>query len=121
MLAEYLPLVLLVAVASLFVGLSLFVLAYLGPHQPNPTKRAAYESGIIPQQTLTRLRTPGAGYPPQSPIAAPNRCGVAAALTAEWQIWRSCVPVNGNRREVAPRSAWRLRSAWGQVNRARRR
>lgn len=56
MLADYLPLVLLVLVASLFVGLSLFVSAYLGPHNPNPTKRAAYESGIIPEQSLTGMR-----------------------------------------------------------------
>jgi NADH-quinone oxidoreductase subunit A len=56
MLAEYLPLLLLVLVASLFVGLSLFVSAYLGPHKPNPTKRAAYESGIIPSQRIEGLR-----------------------------------------------------------------
>ena len=56
MLVDYLPLVLLVLVASLFVGLSLFVSAYLGPHNPNPTKRAPYESGIIPEQNLTGMR-----------------------------------------------------------------
>jgi NADH-quinone oxidoreductase subunit A len=56
MLAEYLPLVLLVTVAVLFVGLSLLVSARLGPSRPNPTKRAAYESGIIPEQSLTGLR-----------------------------------------------------------------
>ena len=56
MLAEYLPLLLLVVVASLFVGLSLFVSQYLGPSRPNPTKRAAYESGIIPSQSLQGLR-----------------------------------------------------------------
>ncbi len=58
MLAEYLPLVLLVLVAVLFVGLSLLVSARLGPHRPNPTKRAAYESGIIPGQQLTGIRFP---------------------------------------------------------------
>jgi len=56
MLAEYLPLVLLVAVAVAFVGLSLLVSARLGPSRPNPTKRAAYESGIIPSQELTGMR-----------------------------------------------------------------
>jgi NADH-quinone oxidoreductase subunit A len=56
MLAEYLPLVLLVVVALLFVGLSLVVSARLGPSRPNPTKRAPYESGIIPQQELRGMR-----------------------------------------------------------------
>ncbi len=48
MLAEYLPLALLFAIAVAFVGLSLAVSSRLGPHRPNPTKRAPYESGIIP-------------------------------------------------------------------------
>ncbi|HSJ47114.1 MAG TPA: NADH-quinone oxidoreductase subunit A [Euzebyales bacterium] len=56
MLADYLPLVLLVTVAVLFVGLSLLVSARLGPSRPNPTKRAAYESGIIPEQSLVGMR-----------------------------------------------------------------
>jgi NADH-quinone oxidoreductase subunit A len=56
MLAEYLPLVLLTAVASLFVGLSLLASTRLGPQRPNPTKRAAYESGIIPEQELRGMR-----------------------------------------------------------------
>ena len=58
MLAEYLPLVLLVVVASLFVGLSLIVSARLGPSRPNPTKRAPYESGIIPRQELGGIHFP---------------------------------------------------------------
>ena len=48
MLAEYLPLVVLLTIAVLFVGLSMLVSSRLGPHRPNPTKEAAYESGIIP-------------------------------------------------------------------------
>jgi NADH-quinone oxidoreductase subunit A len=56
MLADYLPLVLLAVIATLFVGLSLLVSARLGPTRPNPTKRAAYESGIIPQQELRGMR-----------------------------------------------------------------
>ena len=48
MLAEYLPLLVLFIVASLFVGLSMLVSSRLGPSRPNPTKEAAYESGIIP-------------------------------------------------------------------------
>jgi NADH-quinone oxidoreductase subunit A len=47
-LAEYLPLVVLFVIAVLFVGLSILVSSRLGPHEPNPTKEAAYESGIIP-------------------------------------------------------------------------
>ena len=58
MLGEYLPLAVLVAVAMLFVGLWLLVSARLGPHRPNPTKRAAYESGIIPGQDLSGMRFP---------------------------------------------------------------
>lgn len=49
MLAEYLPLVVLFALASVFVVVSLAVSSRLGPHHPNPTKVAAYESGIIPE------------------------------------------------------------------------
>jgi NADH-quinone oxidoreductase subunit A len=56
MLADYLPLALLALIASLFVGLSLLVSARLGPRRPNPTKRAPYESGIIPQQELRGMR-----------------------------------------------------------------
>ena len=48
MLAEYLPLVVLFVIAALFVGLSMAVASRLGPNEPNPTKEAAYESGIIP-------------------------------------------------------------------------
>jgi NADH-quinone oxidoreductase subunit A len=48
MLAEYLPIVVLFVIASAFVGVSMLVSSRLGPHRPNPTKEAAYESGIIP-------------------------------------------------------------------------
>ncbi len=48
MLAEYLPLLALFAIAMAFVGLSMLVSHRLGPSRPNPTKEAAYESGIIP-------------------------------------------------------------------------
>jgi len=48
-LAEYLPLVLLFALALLFVVVSLVVSSMLGPRNPNPTKVAPYESGIIPE------------------------------------------------------------------------
>lgn len=51
MLAEYLPLLVLFVLAVLFVGLSMLVSSFLGPNRPNPAKRAAYESGIIPDPT----------------------------------------------------------------------
>jgi NADH-quinone oxidoreductase subunit A len=48
-LVEYLPIALLFAVATAFVVLSVAVSSKLGPSNPNPAKRAAYESGIIPE------------------------------------------------------------------------
>jgi NADH-quinone oxidoreductase subunit A len=48
-LADYLPVFVLFVLAAGFVGVSLVVSARLGPHRPNPTKEAAYESGIIPE------------------------------------------------------------------------
>ena len=51
MLAEYLPLLVLAVIAVVFVGLSVLVSAFLGPSQPNPTKVAAYESGIVDPDT----------------------------------------------------------------------
>jgi NADH-quinone oxidoreductase subunit A len=50
MLAEYLPLLVLFVLAGLFVGASMLVASRLGPDKPNPTKEAAYESGIIPEE-----------------------------------------------------------------------
>jgi NADH-quinone oxidoreductase subunit A len=47
-LAEYLPLLVLFVLAAGFVGVSMLVSSRLGPNDPNPTKVAAYESGIIP-------------------------------------------------------------------------
>ena len=49
MLADYLPLVVLFGLAFVFVGASVAVSTRLGPNRPNPTKMAAYESGIIPE------------------------------------------------------------------------
>ena len=54
MLAEYLPLLALFLVAFAFVGLSMLVSHRLGPYRPNPTKEAAYESGIVPQEDDVR-------------------------------------------------------------------
>lgn len=49
MLVEYLPVVLLFAIATIFVVASVGVSSKLGPKNPNPAKEAAYESGIIPE------------------------------------------------------------------------
>jgi NADH-quinone oxidoreductase subunit A len=49
LLAEYLPIAILFGIALAFAGLSLLVSHRLGPNRPNPTKTAAYESGIIPE------------------------------------------------------------------------
>jgi NADH-quinone oxidoreductase subunit A len=46
-LADYLPLLALFLIAFAFVGLSVLVSSRLGPYRPNPTKVAAYESGIV--------------------------------------------------------------------------
>jgi NADH-quinone oxidoreductase subunit A len=59
-LTQYLPVVVLFVLASAFVGLSLMVSSKLGPDRPNPVKRAAYESGIIPrpETNVRRSRFP---------------------------------------------------------------
>ena len=49
MLAQYLPVVVLFVLAFGFVGASVLLSSKLGPDRPNPVKRAAYESGIIPE------------------------------------------------------------------------
>jgi NADH-quinone oxidoreductase subunit A len=49
-LAQYLPVLVLFVVAGGFVGVSVLVSSRLGPSKPNPTKEAAYESGIIPEE-----------------------------------------------------------------------
>jgi len=56
-LSEYLPLLVLFVIAFAFVGLSLLVSRRLGPHNPNPVKQAAYESGIIPAEETNVRRS----------------------------------------------------------------
>ena len=60
MLAEYLPLLVLFVLASLFVGLSMLVSSKLGPRDANPAKVAPYESGIIPDPSTD---TRGSRFP----------------------------------------------------------
>ncbi|MDQ4130078.1 MAG: NADH-quinone oxidoreductase subunit A [Actinomycetota bacterium] len=45
---EYLPVLILFALATAFAAGSLIVASLLGPHAPNPTKLAAYECGNEP-------------------------------------------------------------------------
>ncbi len=49
-LSQYLPIVLLTALAFLFAVLSLAGSALLRPHRPNPAKLAPYECGIEPER-----------------------------------------------------------------------
>ena len=48
MLSEYLPIVLLLTLATAFAVASLAAASLVGPRRPNPTKLAAYESGNEP-------------------------------------------------------------------------
>ncbi|SRR5581483_9815577 len=50
MLSEYLPIVLLAALALVFALASLAVSSLLRPHRPTPAKLAPYECGIEPQR-----------------------------------------------------------------------
>lgn len=46
--SEYLPILLLLAVAALFAGASVGISMLMGPTRPNPTKLDAYECGNEP-------------------------------------------------------------------------
>ena len=48
--AQYLPIVVLVALAALFAGLSLVASTVLNPRRPTPAKVAPYECGIEAQE-----------------------------------------------------------------------
>src|SRR5260370_25231474 len=45
---DYLPLLALMVMASLFAGGSLLVSSWLGPRKPTAAKEAPYECGIVP-------------------------------------------------------------------------
>jgi NADH-quinone oxidoreductase subunit A len=49
-LSQYLPIVILAALAFLFAALSLFASSLIRPNKPNPAKLAPYESGIEPER-----------------------------------------------------------------------
>ncbi len=47
--AEYLPILTMLVLATLFAGLSFFGSSMLGPKKPTKAKEAAYECGIVPR------------------------------------------------------------------------
>lgn len=56
MLSDYLPILLLFAVATLFAVGSIAASSLVGPRRPNPTKLAAYECGNEPMADVTTTR-----------------------------------------------------------------
>ncbi|HSS09949.1 MAG TPA: NADH-quinone oxidoreductase subunit A [Acidimicrobiales bacterium] len=46
---QYLPIVTMMVLATLFAALSFFGSRLLGPHRPTPAKLGPYESGIVPK------------------------------------------------------------------------
>ena len=45
---DYLPILMLVIIATFFAGVALFFPSVIGPHKPNPVKDLTYESGMKP-------------------------------------------------------------------------
>lgn len=45
---QYLPILVLIVLATLFAGVSIIASALMSPRKPNPAKSAPYECGIIP-------------------------------------------------------------------------
>ncbi len=58
MLAEYLPILFLVVLASLFAVGSIVISGLVGPRAPNPTKLSAYECGNEPLARVRETRFP---------------------------------------------------------------
>ncbi len=52
MLSQYLPLLALLVIATLFSAVSLVLSGVLAPRNPTPPKLDAYECGIVPQRDL---------------------------------------------------------------------
>ena len=48
--AQYLPLLVMLILATLFAGLSIVASKILGPKRPTPAKSAPYECGIVPDR-----------------------------------------------------------------------
>ncbi|GAC1408882.1 MAG: hypothetical protein NVSMB57_00910 [Actinomycetota bacterium] len=56
--ADYLPIVMLLGLSSLFAFGSIFVASKVGPSNPSPAKDAPYECGITPLQDPSAERFP---------------------------------------------------------------
>ena len=50
MLADYLPIVMLFGLSTLFAVASIYVASKMGPHKPSAAKSAPYECGITPER-----------------------------------------------------------------------
>lgn len=50
MLADYLPILMLLGLSTLFGVASIVVAERMGPHHPTPAKEAPYECGIVPER-----------------------------------------------------------------------
>ena len=50
MLSDYLPILLMLGLATLFAVASIFIASKVGPFNPTPAKLAPYECGIVPER-----------------------------------------------------------------------
>jgi len=50
-LSDYLPILLMLGLATLFAVASIFIASKVGPFNPTPAKLAPYECGIVPERT----------------------------------------------------------------------
>ena len=50
MLSDYLPILLMLGLATLFAVASIFIASKVGPRNPTPAKVAPYECGIVPER-----------------------------------------------------------------------
>ena len=50
MLADYLPILILFGLSTVFAVASIYVASKMGPHRPTPAKEAPYECGITPER-----------------------------------------------------------------------
>ena len=46
--SDYVPILMLIAIATFFAVMALLLPSLLGPHRPNPAKDSVYESGKLP-------------------------------------------------------------------------
>lgn len=50
MLSDYLPILILLALSTVFAGGSIVLGSRVGPHKPSPAKETPYECGIVPER-----------------------------------------------------------------------